>query len=72
MSAIWSPNTGIVDYKKVCESYGQDFKSNNGEIILNFEVTELIAESCPSSEDYPIKVISKNGVGILVTDEEFR
>ena len=36
--AIHSPHTGIVDWGVVARSYGKEFQSSGGEIILNFEV----------------------------------
>lgn len=39
LKALWSPHTGIVDYKLVTESYANDFKSAGGDIHLNFQVS---------------------------------
>ncbi len=36
--AIYSPNTGIVDWGQVARSYGNDFKQCGGKIITGFEV----------------------------------
>ena len=41
LKAIWSPNTGIIDYKKVTESYAGLFKKNGGDLILNSKVKSL-------------------------------
>lgn len=38
LKALWSPHTGIVDYRLVTKSYAKDFKTVNGDIHLNFEV----------------------------------
>lgn len=38
LEALWSPNTGIVDWAVVTKSYGDDFKKGGGSIHLNFEV----------------------------------
>lgn len=38
LEALWSPNTGIVDFAVVTKSYGEDFKKGGGSIHLNFEV----------------------------------
>lgn len=36
--AIWSPETGIVDYSQVTEQLAMDFKSVGGIIYVNYEV----------------------------------
>ena len=41
--AIHSPNTGIVDWGLVAESYGEDFRESGGRIITGFEVNEQSA-----------------------------
>ena len=38
VSAILSPNTGIVDWAQVARSYGEDFKVAGGDIHTNYEV----------------------------------
>lgn len=38
LSAILSPNTGIVDWAEVAKSYGADFKEAGGDIYTGFEV----------------------------------
>lgn len=59
VKALWSPHTGIVDYKLVTESYAADFKKTGGEIYLNFELNR-ISENDVGSSDYPIKLNAKN------------
>lgn len=44
--ALHSPHTGIVDFKIVTESYGEDFKKAGGIIHLNFEVRLLCGKIC--------------------------
>lgn len=36
--AIYSPNTGIVDWAMVARSYGEDFTQHGGKIITGFQV----------------------------------
>ena len=36
--AIYSPNTGIVDWGQVARSYGKDFRELGGTILTGFEV----------------------------------
>ena len=38
VSAILSPNTGIVDWAEVARSYGEDFKKAGGEIYTGYKV----------------------------------
>src|SRR5579862_3228816 len=41
--ALWSPNTGIVDYTRVTAAYGEDVTQAGGELLLGREVTRLEA-----------------------------
>ncbi|KAH7637359.1 l-2-hydroxyglutarate dehydrogenase [Dermatophagoides farinae] len=64
LAAIWSPNTGIVDWGQVNRSYGKDFKDNGGTIFTKFQVTKFELKTKSSdveSGDYPIMITSKNG-----------
>lgn len=58
LKAIWSPHTGIVDWARVTESYGNDFKSAGGHIFVNFKVTKF-AET-PTDAEYPITVFGSD------------
>lgn len=58
VKALWSPHTGIVDYKLVTESYAEDFSKAGGEIYLNFEVNQF-SENEVQPSDYPIKLKAK-------------
>lgn len=62
LKAIYSPNTGIVDWGKVALSFADDFIRNRGVVELRFEVC-VISENCTSS-DFPILVKGKSG-GII-------
>lgn len=59
VKALWSPHTGIVDYKLVTESYAEDFTEAGGEIYLNFELNQFDETDTEVSE-YPIKLKSKS------------
>ncbi|XP_017776374.1 PREDICTED: L-2-hydroxyglutarate dehydrogenase, mitochondrial [Nicrophorus vespilloides] len=61
IKALWSPQTGIVDWALVTEYYGKDFKASGGDIHLNFEVTNF-EES--SNRDYPVTIRSKDGTSV--------
>jgi (S)-2-hydroxyglutarate dehydrogenase len=39
--ALWSPNTGIVDFSRVAQSYADEVAQSGGEVLLNREVTAL-------------------------------
>ncbi|MBR62133.1 MAG: L-2-hydroxyglutarate oxidase [Dehalococcoidia bacterium] len=45
LKAIWSPNTGIIDYKKVTESYADIFTKNEGDLHLNSKVKAITREN---------------------------
>jgi (S)-2-hydroxyglutarate dehydrogenase len=38
VKAIWSPNTGIVDYARVTLAYSQDVQAGGGEVLPGYEV----------------------------------
>lgn len=58
MKALWSPHTGIVNYKLVTEAYAEDFTKAGGEIYLNFEVNQF-TENDIHTTAYPIKLKNK-------------
>lgn len=39
IKAVWSPNTGIVDWALVTEHYSKDFEELGGKVFKNFPVT---------------------------------
>ena len=41
IKAVWSPETGIVDYTDVCRSYVTEFTESGGEVRLNTEVLDV-------------------------------
>ena len=41
IKALWSPNTGIIDYTEVTEAYGRKFKENGGEILTDTKVEDI-------------------------------
>ncbi|RXG74023.1 L-2-hydroxyglutarate dehydrogenase, mitochondrial, partial [Armadillidium vulgare] len=73
VKALWSPQTGIVDFELVTKHYGKNVVDRGGKIHLNFEVTgfESVAESQIGSKrgnEYPIRV---KGKGDQVPDPRF-
>lgn len=57
VKAIWSPQTGIVDWALVTNFYGRDFTAAGGEILLDFPVRRFIESG---DSEYPIRI---NGGG---------
>ena len=41
VEAIWSPETGIVDYRRVCRAYAADFAEMGGDLRLNTRVEHV-------------------------------
>ena len=41
IQALWAPNTGIIDYKRVTLAYAARFEQSGGEIITNAPVREI-------------------------------
>jgi L-2-hydroxyglutarate oxidase LhgO len=41
VKALWSPNTGIVDYSRVNAAYAEDVQKSGGELLLGHEVIGL-------------------------------
>ncbi|XP_050036597.2 L-2-hydroxyglutarate dehydrogenase, mitochondrial [Dermacentor andersoni] len=62
LQALWSPHTGIVDWGEVTQSYGRDFISQGGDVLLNFPVRaiETVAESQSTTGGltHPVRVVS--------------
>ncbi|XP_049276230.1 LOW QUALITY PROTEIN: L-2-hydroxyglutarate dehydrogenase, mitochondrial-like [Rhipicephalus sanguineus] len=62
LQALWSPHTGIVDWGEVTQSYGRDFLSRGGDVVLNFPVRaiETVAESQSRTGGlaHPVRVVS--------------
>lgn len=54
VKALWSPNTGIVDWALVTEYYGNDFKCAGGDIYLNFKVSKF--EETKDDSEYPVTI----------------
>lgn len=61
IEALWSPQTGIVDWGEVAKMYGTQFEKCGGKIHVGFEVSEFQqnknGESC--DEGKPVRVVGK-------------
>jgi L-2-hydroxyglutarate oxidase len=42
VKALWSPNTGIVDFNRVNRAYADDVQTSGGEILPGYEVTGFV------------------------------
>lgn len=60
LKAIWSPHTGIVDWKFVNQNYGQDFCEAGGQIYTNFAVSS-ITEINNSENDHRMIIEANDG-----------
>ncbi|CAD5232676.1 unnamed protein product [Bursaphelenchus xylophilus] len=58
VKALWSPYTGIVDWKVVCLSYADDFKQSGGDIYTSHPLKHIKESGDPK---YPIRVESGPG-----------
>jgi (S)-2-hydroxyglutarate dehydrogenase len=45
LKAIWSPNTGIIDYIKIAHAYADDIRQQGGEVITGCEVLNITSQS---------------------------
>lgn len=59
--AIWSPNTGIIDYKKLTEVFADDFKRMGGDVKLDYKV-----ESFKEGPDPERPVLMKSTKGEVI------
>lgn len=67
LSAILSPNTGILDWAEVAKSYGTDFKNAGGDIYTGYEVTDFTcspeskrSQDKQAGHTHPVTVHGKN------------
>lgn len=58
LEALWSPNTGIVNWAHVTESYVKDFEERGGKTYLNFNVTKF--SEAENDLEYPVMIISQH------------
>lgn len=59
LKALWSPQTGIVDWALVTEYYGKDFTQSGGDIFLNFEAKSF--NETTTNAEHPITITSAKG-----------
>lgn len=55
LKAIYSPETGIVDYLEVTKSYASNFEQQNGSIFCNFKAKKFSESDDP---EFPITIVS--------------
>lgn len=61
LKAIWSPQTGIVDWGMVTGYYGRDFEAAGGEIHLEFEANKFVESGLA---DYPITIFDRTNKSV--------
>lgn len=57
VKALWSPETGIVDWGLVTQYYGQDFKQAGGDVFVNFEAKKF--KETKDDSNYPVTILGK-------------
>lgn len=62
VKAIWSPETGIVDWGLVTQYYGEDVKASGGDIYLSFEAKKFKESSDP---EHPVLISGNDGKTIM-------
>lgn len=62
VKAIWSPETGIVDWGLVTQHYGEDVKASGGDIYLSFEAKKFRESNDP---EHPVLISGNDGKTIL-------
>src|SRR4051794_10252905 len=55
VKALWSPNTGIVDYSRVARAYAEDVQSSGGDVLPGFGVDKF--------SERPARVILQTSAG---------
>nr|XP_018902806.1 PREDICTED: L-2-hydroxyglutarate dehydrogenase, mitochondrial isoform X2 [Bemisia tabaci] len=66
LKALHSPETGIVDWGMVAESYSRDFESAGGTIIPYFDVIGIIEnhDTPKKSYDFPVRIVGRTNSNI--------
>lgn len=67
LAAIFSPNTGILDWAEVARNYGADFRKAGGDIYTGFEVSDFTcspesnrSQAKEAGHSHPVTVHGKN------------
>ena len=61
MRAIWSPETGIVDWAEVARHYARVFTSNGGTVLTDFEAVKFTGDQSEASIHGQSEASSING-----------
>jgi 2-hydroxyglutarate dehydrogenase len=61
VKALYSPQTGIVDWAEVARSYAKNFAQSGGQIFLDHEVTKFGSATDPN---FPVTITSRSKVCI--------
>ena len=67
IGAIWSPNTGIIDYKQVCRKMAEVIEASGGTVRLNSRVVDIteslsevrvdVADATATGKDAPVTTV---------------
>jgi len=58
IKAIYSPETGIIDFTKVAQAYAQEIQQHGGEIVTDHEVIALTTSGKPTSPAVAVTILS--------------
>jgi L-2-hydroxyglutarate oxidase LhgO len=62
---LWSPNSGIIDYRYVCNSLARDIRDSGGKFIVDFK-SESFREYSKGDTGLPgIQITSSSGMVCL-------
>uniref|UniRef100_D3TP33 L-2-hydroxyglutarate dehydrogenase, mitochondrial n=1 Tax=Glossina morsitans morsitans TaxID=37546 RepID=D3TP33_GLOMM len=67
LKALWSPDTGIVDWGQVTQHYAMDFKTDGGDIFCNYKVKKFTETKGEKIDAYPITIHGDRNNQILLT-----
>uniref|UniRef100_A0A1A9Z0Q4 L-2-hydroxyglutarate dehydrogenase, mitochondrial n=1 Tax=Glossina pallidipes TaxID=7398 RepID=A0A1A9Z0Q4_GLOPL len=67
LKALWSPDTGIVDWAQVTQHYAMDFKTAGGDIFCNYKVKKFTETKGEKIGAYPITMHGDHNNQILLT-----
>lgn len=62
--ALWSPQTGIVDWGMVTQYYGKDFVAAGGEVLVEFEAKRFDESGDPA---FPVRIAGNRSEDVVWT-----
>lgn len=64
IKALWSPETGIVDWGLVTQFYGKDFVASGGEVLVEFEAKRFEESGEP---EFPVRILGRKSEDVVQT-----